>query len=121
MIGQYNRRFGKRFDSGTRSGPHHSGWHRHPGFFYARPGYRRWSGRWQQPTPEQQALRSTAAEVARLFVIAARSARGNTEKQQQLQAFLERTRTELTALVQGSSEHPQQANTESAPKTLEQA
>ena len=121
MIGQYNRRFGKRFDRGTWSGPRFFGGHRHHGFFYARPGYRRWSGRWQQPTPEQQALRSTAAEVARLFVMMARSARGNTEKQQQLQAFLERTRTELSAMVKGSSEHPQQANTESAPQPLEQA
>ena len=94
------------------------GGYRRPGFFNAHPGYRRWSG--QQPTPEQQALRGTAAEVARLFVMAARSAYGNTEKQAQLRAILERSRTELSEFVQGSSQHPQQANAESAPQ-VEQA
>lgn len=121
MIGQNNRRYGKRFDRGTWSGPRFFGGHRHHAFFNARPGYRRWSGHWQQPTPEQQALRSTAAEVARLFVMAARSAHGNAEKQSQLRAFLERSRTELSEFVQGNSQHPQQASTENAPQPLEQA
>lgn len=120
MIGQYNRHFGSRFDRGTRYGPRFFGGYRRPGFFRAYPGYRRWSGQ-QQPTAEQQALRSTAAEVARLFVLAARSAYGNAEKQAKLQAFLERSRTELSELVQGSTQQPRQANTESMPQPLEQA
>ncbi len=74
MIGHYSRHFGPRFDRGTWSGPRFFRGYRRPAFFYARPGYHRFSGRWQQPTAEQQALRSTAAEVARLFVIAARAA-----------------------------------------------
>ena len=119
MIGQYGRRIGSRFDRGTRTAPRFFlRGYRRPSFFYAHPGYRRWSG--QQPTKEQQALRSTAAEVARLFVLAARSAYGNAEKQRQLQAFLERSRTELSEFVKGSSEQPQQASTENAPQ-VEQA
>jgi hypothetical protein len=93
--------------------------YRHHSFFYARPGDRRWNGQ-HQPTAEQATLRSTAAEVARLFVTAARSAHGNAEKQRQLQAFLERSRTELSGIVQESSQHPQQGSTENAPQ-IEQA
>ena len=121
MTSQYGKRIGSRFDRGTRSAPRFFlRGYRRPAFFYARPGYHRWSGRGPQPTTEQQALRSTAAEVARLFVLAARSAHGNAEKQRQLQAFLERSRTELSEFVQGSSQHPQQANTENTPQ-VEQA
>jgi len=120
MIGHYSRHVGPRFDRGNWSGPRFFRGYRRPAFFYARPGYHRFSGRWQQPTAEQQALRSTAAEVARLFVIAARAAHGNTEKQGQLRAFLERSRKELSEFIYGSSQHPQQANTENAPE-VEQA
>jgi hypothetical protein len=59
----------------------------------------------------EQALSSTAAEVARLLVMAARSAQGDAEKQGQLHAFLERSRTELSEFIHGSSQHPQQTNT----------
>jgi hypothetical protein len=52
--------------------------------------------------------------------MAARAAHGNAEKQGQLRAFLERSRTELSELISGSSQHPQQANTENAPE-VEQA
>jgi hypothetical protein len=120
MIGHYSRHGGPRFDRGNWSGPRFFRGYRRPAFFYARPGYHRLSGRWQQPTAEQQALRSTAAEVARLFVMAARAAHGNAEKQGQLRAFLERSRTELSEFIDGSSQHPQQANTENAPE-VEQA
>jgi len=78
------------------------------------------SGRGPQPTAEQQALRSTAAEVARLFAMAAHSAHGDAEKQGQLRALLERSRTELSEFINGSSQHPQQANTGNAPE-VEQA
>ena len=120
MIGHYHRHVGLRFDRGNWSDPRFFRGYRRPAFFYARPGYHRFSGRWQQPTAEQQALRSTAAEVARLFVIAARAAHGNAEKQGQLRAFLERSRKELSEFIYGSSQHPQQANTENAPE-VEQA
>ncbi|GAC1366523.1 MAG: hypothetical protein NVSMB44_30420 [Ktedonobacteraceae bacterium] len=60
---------------------------------------------WQRPefSPEMQALRSTAIEVARLFGIAARNAFGNTEKQAQLRDFLESTRKQLLDII-GKSE-----------------
>ena len=60
----------------------------------------------------EQALSSTAAEVARLFVMAARSADGDAEKQGQLCALLERSRTQLSEFIHSSSQHPQQTNTE---------
>jgi hypothetical protein len=53
----------------------------------------------QQPG---QALRSRAAEVARLFMMAARSAQGNAEQQSQLRVFLERSRTELSEFIHAS-------------------
>jgi hypothetical protein len=53
-------------------------------------------------------------------VIAARAAHGDAEKQGQLRAFLERSRKELSELIYGSSQRPQQANTENAPE-VEQA
>ncbi len=116
MIGHYGRHVRPRFDRGNWSGPGFFRGYRRPAFFYVRPGYDRFSGRWQQPTAEQQALRRTAAEVARLFVMAARAAHGNPEKQGQLHAFLERSRKELSEFIYGSSQHPQQANTENAPE-----
>lgn len=63
-----------------------------------------------QDRESEQALRSTAAEIAELCAIAARSAHGDTEKQGQLSAFLERSRTELSAFIYGSSQHPQQTS-----------
>src|SRR6266704_4389460 len=120
MIGHYSRHFGSRFDRGNWSGPRFFRGYRRPAFFYARPGYHRFSGRWQQPTADQQTLRSTAAEVARLFVIAARATHGKAEQQGHLRAFLERSRNELSELIDGSSQGPQQTNTENAPE-VEQA
>ena len=64
-----------------------------------------------QDRGSEQALGSTAAEVARLLVMAARSAQGDADKQGQLRAFLERSRTELSAFIHASSQHPQQSNT----------
>jgi len=78
------------------------------------------SGQRPQPTAEQRALGNSAAEVARLFAIAARSAHGDAEKQGQLRAYLKRSRNELSEFINGSSQHPQQANTENAPE-VEQA
>lgn len=120
MIGHYNRHNGPKFDRGNRSRPRFFRGYRRPAFFYARPGHHRLSGRGHQPTAEQQALRSTAAEVARLFAMAVRATHGNVEQQDQLRAFLEHSRNELSELIYGSSQHPQQTNTENAPE-VEQA
>jgi hypothetical protein len=65
----------------------------------------------QHLSPEQLALGSTAAEVARLFAIASRSGRDNAEKQAQLRALLERSRKELSDLIYGT---PQERNPEAA-------
>jgi hypothetical protein len=62
-------------------------------------------------------LRSTAAEVARLFIIASRSSVGNSEKQAQLRAILEQSRKALSGLIYGTN---QSANTET-PTNIEQA
>ena len=73
-----------------------------------------------QDRGSEQALRSTAAEVARLFVIAARTGQGNAERQAQLRAFLERSRKELSDLIDGTSQQTQSTNTENTPE-VEQA
>jgi len=53
-------------------------------------------------------------------VIAARASQGNAEQQAQLRAFLERSRKELSDLIYGSSQQPQQTHTEEKPE-VEQA
>lgn len=120
MISQHQRHFGPRFDRGNWSGPRFFRGHRQPAFFYGRPGHHRSGGQWQQPTPEQLALRSTAAEVARLFVIAARTSHGDAEKQSQLRAFLENSRKELSDFIYGASQQPQETKAEEKPE-VEQA
>jgi hypothetical protein len=55
--------------------------------------------------------------VARLFVIASRSAVGNAEKQAQLRAFLERSRKELSDLIYGTN----QGTSTDIPTNVEQA
>ena len=77
-------------------------------------------GHFQQPTPEQQVLRSTAFEVARLFAIAARSSYGNTEKQAQLRSFLENARTQLTQLITSNPQNTEATTSENTPE-VEQA
>jgi hypothetical protein len=120
MIGYYERHFRPGFNRGNWSGPRFFRGHRRARFFYGRPGHHRSAAHWQQPTPEQQALRSTAADVARLFVIAARTSRGDSEKQSQLRAFLDRSRKELSEIIYRTSQRSQHTNTEDAPE-VEQA
>ena len=120
MISQHKRHFGPRTERENWSGPRFFRGHQRPTFFYGRPGHHRASGHWQQPTPEQQALRSNAAEVARLFVIAARASHGDAEKQGQLRAFLDRSRKELSDFIYGTSQGSQKTNTENASE-VEQA
>ena len=99
MISHFDKHVGRRFDRGNWSGPRFFRGHQRSGFFYGHPGHHKFGGQWQQPTAEQLALRSTAAEVARLFGIAARTSQGNAERQAQLRAFLERSRKELSDLI----------------------
>jgi len=53
-------------------------------------------------------------------VIAARTSLGDAEKQNQLRAFLERSRKELSDFIYGTSQRSQNTNTENAPE-VEQA
>jgi hypothetical protein len=75
---------------------------------------------WHGPSPEQQALRSTAGEVARLFMIASRSSVDNPARQAQLRDFLERSRKELSDLIYSSSPGEQNTGT-SGSSNVEQA
>ena len=59
-------------------------------------------GWWGIPD-ELLALRSEAAEVARLFAIASRGAFENKERVTQLRAFLDRSRKELSDMIYNSS------------------
>lgn len=104
MIGEYKRQFGPHFARGNWYGPRKNRGHQRPTFFY---GHHRHGSHWQQPTPEQQAMRSSAAEVARLFVIAARTSHGDVEKQGRLRAFLDRSRQELSDLIYGTGQQSQ--------------
>ena len=120
MINHFDRHAGRRFERSNRSDARFFRGHQRPGFFSGHPGHHRFGSHWQQPTAELRALRSTAAEVARLFVIAAHTSQGKAEQQAQLRSFLERSRKELSDLIDGTGQQPQQTNTEDKPK-VEQA
>ena len=111
MISHHDRHVGRRFERNNWSAPR---------FFRGHPGHYKFSGHRQQPTAEQLAFRSSAAEVARLFVIAARTGQGNAERQAQLRAFLEQSRKELSDLIYGTSQQTQSTKTENKPE-VEQA
>ncbi len=67
-------------------------------------GHRGWRGpgrHWGIPD-EFLALRTEAAEVARLFAIASRGAFENKERLSQLRAFLDRSHKELAEMIYGS-------------------
>ena len=107
MISQHKRQFGPRFERGNWSDPRFFRGHQRPVFFHGHLGHHRSGSHWQQPTPEQQALRSSAAEIAQLFMIAARTSLGDAEKQSQLRTFLDRSRQELSDFIYGTSQHSQ--------------
>ena len=111
MISHHDRHVDRRFERSNWSGPR---------FFRGHPGHHQFGGHRQQPTAEQLALRGTAAEVARLFVMAVRTGQGNAERQAQLRTFLERSRKELSDLIHGTSQQTQSTNTENTPE-VEQA
>src|SRR5260370_35553875 len=103
MISHFDRHVGRRFARSNRPDPRFFRGHQRPGFFYGLPGHHRFGGHWQQPTAEKLALRSTATEVARLLVIAARTSQSNAEHQAQLRAFLERSRYDHYNSIDGIS------------------
>ena len=122
------RHFGPQFNRGEWNGPHFFQGHEHPEHGHqGRPEHRHGEGRhqhgshWQQPTAEQQVLRSTAIEVARLFAIAARTGYGDAEKQAQLRGFLERTRKELLDLISANTQSKQSTSTEENAPEVAQA
>lgn len=90
---------------GRRHGWEQRGWHGPFGFFFGQG--RPWS-RWGIPD-ELLALRTEAAEVARLFAIASRGAFGNRERLSQLRAFLERAHKELAEMIYNAP--PEQTGT----------
>jgi len=78
------------------------------------PWAREFGRRWN--VPEMQALRSEAAEVARLFAIAGRKSFQNPEQVAQLRSILARSRQELTDLIYGTPQTNQpQTPTEPEP------
>jgi hypothetical protein len=104
MISQHKRHFGPYGDRENWSGPRFFRGHQRHAFFHGHQSHHRSGSHWQQLTPEQQALRSSAAEVAQLFKIAARTSHGVAEKQSQLRAFLDRSRQELSDFIYGTSQ-----------------
>ena len=120
MISQHKRQFGPYGARENWSGPRFFRGHQRPAFFHGHQSHHRSGSHWQQPTPEQQVLRSSAAEVAQLFVIAARASHGDAEKQGQLRAFLDRSRKELSEFIYGTSNRSQNTNTENTSE-VEQA
>ncbi len=107
MISQRKRQFGPRFGRENRFDPRFFRGHQRPVFFYGHWSHHRPASHWQKPAPEQQALRSSAAEVAQLFMIAARTSHGDAEKQSQLRAFLDRSRQELSDFIYGTGQDSQ--------------
>jgi hypothetical protein len=120
MIRHFDRHVGRRFERSNRPDFRFVRGKERPGFFYGHAGQHRFSSHWHQPTAEQLVLRSAAAQVARLFVMAARTSQGHAEHQAQLRALLERSRTELSDLINATSQHPQAPKTEDQPE-IEQA
>ena len=123
------RHFGPRPERGEWNGPRFFRGYQHPGQEHQGHGHpeheqrggHHHGGHWQQPTPEQQVLRSTAIEVARLFAIAARTSFGNTEKQAQLRGFLEHSRKELLDLISANTQSNQAPSTEDNAPEVAQA
>jgi DNA-binding PadR family transcriptional regulator len=88
---------------------------------FAGPPWAR-GGRGMRSNPEAQALRSEAAELARLFSIAARSSFNNPEQFAKLRSIIERTRAELSELIYSTgSETTTEASEQSGTPDVEQA
>ncbi|TMC14204.1 MAG: hypothetical protein E6J33_12115 [Chloroflexi bacterium] len=125
----FGRRFAHRFSRGDWEGwtppwlEHDWEGPRGPHFFHGNPrhgffGHGGPSGPgWQWSSPEFQALWSEAAEVARLFAIASRTAFDNRERLGQLRTLLEGARKELTGMIYGTG----QSESKSSAPDVEQA
>lgn len=117
MHGNFGRHFARHFGRGDWEGwtppwmqrdwqgprgphfdgpPHQHGPHGHGHRGHFGPG-------WQWGSPEFQALRTEAAEVARLFAIASQGAIENRERLAQLRALLERSHKELSDMIYGTA------------------
>ena len=114
-----HRHFGPQFEQREWNGPRSFRGHGRPEFGHRGGSRRDFRRHFQQPSPEQQVLRSTALEVARLFAITARTSYGNTEKQAQLRHFLENARTELTTLITNTQENTEATPSENAPEVAQ--
>src|SRR3989440_843654 len=104
--------FGHKHGFGGPRGWHgwgHHGWHGPRGPFGFGFGFGFGPGRHWDIPDELLALRSEAAEVARLFAIASRGAFENKERLSQLRGFLDRSRKELSDMIYGSSTQGQAA------------
>ena len=97
---------------GHRHGWGHHGWQGPHGPFGFGFGFG--PGRHWGIPDELLALRSEAAEVARLFAIASRGAFENKERLAQLRAFIDRSRTELSDMIYGSAQGQATSEGESA-------
>ena len=86
------------------------GWRHHGPRGHFGPGW------WGVPD-ELLALRSEAAEVARLFAIASRGAFENKERLLQLRAFLDRSRKELSDMIYESGSSSARGETPSGEST----
>ena len=104
MISQDKRQHRPRFERENWSDPRFFRGHQRHAFFHGHHSHHRHGNHWQQTTPELHALRSSAAEVAQLFMIAARTSHGDAEKQSQLRAFLDRSRQELSDFIYGTNQ-----------------
>jgi hypothetical protein len=102
-----------------RGGWGHHGWQGPRGPFG--PGFG--PGRHWGIPDEILALRAEAAEVARLFAIAARGAFENKERLSQLRAVLDRSRKELSDMIYGSaqSQATSEGSSASTPTDIGQA
>jgi hypothetical protein len=132
MFGRFGRRYGPPWYRGDWEGwtppwmergwrgPRGPRFFGGPGFFGPGPqgpgGYG-----WQWGSPEFQALRSEAAEVARLFVIASRTAIDSRERLGQLRAFLDRSRKELSDMIYSTGQAQAQTGSESGTPDVGQA
>jgi DNA-binding PadR family transcriptional regulator len=70
-------------------------------------------GRWN--SPELQALRGEAMEVARLFTIAGRMSLNDQEKLKHLHTILEATRKELSDMIYGANQPPKEEDSSPTP------
>ena len=99
--GQFGPGFGFGFGFGGRHHGHHGPFGR---------------GGWGIPD-ELLALRSEAAEIARLFAIASRGAFQNKERLTQLRGFLDRSRKELSDMIYESGSSSTQTETPTTGET----